>query len=150
MTEKGEASPPQRPQVPADMKAFNRVVVEDHRANHGQMKGPLAGRTVLLLTTTGARSREQRTVVLGYGRHHDSLVVIASNNGAEEHPSWYRNLLADPMATVEVGPEKFQARARTARPQEREELSKTVPYLESQQKLTSREIPIVVLDKVEG
>jgi deazaflavin-dependent oxidoreductase (nitroreductase family) len=67
--------------------------------------------------------------------------------GAVGHPKWYRNLLAKPIATVEVDGEKFEARARTAKPEEREELAKAVPYLESQQKLTKREIPLVVLER---
>jgi deazaflavin-dependent oxidoreductase (nitroreductase family) len=130
------------------MKAFNRAVIAEHRANAGKLSGPMAGRTVLLLTTTGARSGQPRTIVLGYGRADERYVVIASNNGAPAHPAWYANLLADPVATVEVGPEKFEVRASTAEPEERAELAKTVPYLERQQKLTSREIPLVVLERV--
>ena len=139
-----------RPQIPSDMKAFNRAVIAEHRANGGKLSGPMAGRTVLLLTTTGARSGEPRTTVLGYGGSGGRYVVIASNNGAPSHPAWYLNLLANPVATVEVGPEKFQARASTAPPEEREELAKLVPYLESQQKLTDRQIPLVVLERVSG
>jgi deazaflavin-dependent oxidoreductase (nitroreductase family) len=129
------------------MRAFNRAIIEEWRANGGRLSGPMAGRNLILLTTTGARSAEPRTTVLGFGRHGDVLVAIASDNGARSHPAWYLNLLANPNATVELGAEKFDVRARTARPEEREELAKTVPYLESQQKLTEREIPIVVLER---
>ena len=148
MGEHGRMTTPQRPQVPTDMKAFNRAVIEEHRANGGRLSGPMAGRGVFLLTTIGALSGQPRTVVLGYGRHGDNLIAIASNNGALEHPYWYRNLLAHPTATVEVGPETFEASGRTARPDEREELARAVPYLDSQQKLTEREIPIVVLERM--
>jgi deazaflavin-dependent oxidoreductase (nitroreductase family) len=85
--------------------------------------------------------------VLGYGRAGDWLVVIASDNGAPSAPDWYHNLLARPNATVEIGPEPFKVRARTAKPEERAELAKAVPYLEQQQGLTKREIPIVVLER---
>jgi deazaflavin-dependent oxidoreductase (nitroreductase family) len=112
------------------------------------MTGQMEGRGILLLTTTGARSGQPRTTVLGYGRHGDRYVVIASNNGAAKAPDWYHNLLAHPEATVEVGPDKFQVRATTAKPEERDELAKTVPYLESQQKLTTRELPLVVLARI--
>src|SRR4029077_11035827 len=108
----------------------------------------MEGRTVLLLTTTGRRSGQPRTIVLGYGRTGDRLGVVASNNGAPSDPDWYLNLLADPTATVELGPDKFRVRAATAGPGEREELAKVLPYLEGQQKLTPREIPIVALDRV--
>jgi deazaflavin-dependent oxidoreductase (nitroreductase family) len=87
--------------------------------------------------------------VLAFGRHAGNIVAIASNNGAPAHPAWYFNLLAHPMATVEVGPDKFEVRGRTARPEERATLGKVVPYLESQQRLTEREIPIVVLERLE-
>jgi deazaflavin-dependent oxidoreductase (nitroreductase family) len=132
------------------MKAFNHALIEEWRANNGKLSGRMAGRKLILLTTTGARSGEPRTVVLGFGRHGDNIVVIASNNGAASHPAWYLNLLERPAATVELGPTKFDVRARTAKPEERAALAKAVPYLESQQQLTEREIPIVVLERVES
>jgi deazaflavin-dependent oxidoreductase (nitroreductase family) len=141
--------PPRRApgQIPSDMNAFNRKVIEDFRANRGQLSGPLAGRTLMLLTTTGAKSGKERTAVLGFGKDGDRYVVIASANGAPSHPAWYQNLLARPTATVEVGPDKFQVRARTARPEEREKLTPLVPYIVQQQTLTKREIPIVILER---
>jgi len=132
------------------MKAFNRALIQEFRATGGQLSGAMAGRSLLLLTTTGVRSGRPQTVVLGFGRDGDQFVVIASDNGAASHPAWYRNLVANPTATIEVGPEKVEARARTARPDERERLTEFVPYLRSQQALTTREIPIVVLDRVTG
>jgi deazaflavin-dependent oxidoreductase (nitroreductase family) len=147
--ERGRDEPQVRkpPVIPTDMKAFNEKVMKEFRANHGQMSGPMAGRSILLLTTTGARTGKERTTVLGFGRAGDRLVVIASDNGAPAAPDWYHNLLASPIATVELGPEKFQVRAVTAQPDEREELARAVPYLKQQQTLTEREIPIVVLER---
>ena len=130
------------------MNAFNQTLIADFRATRGQMTGKMAGRGILLLTTLGARSGQPRTTVLGYGRHGNRYVVIASNNGAPKAPAWYHNLLRHPRATVEVGPDKFEVRATTAKPEERDELAKTVPYLESQQKLTTRQLPLVVLEPV--
>jgi len=72
--------------IPQDMKAFNRALIEEFRANRGTLSGPMAGRTVLLLTTTGARSGQPRTAVLGFGRHDERYVVIASNNGRVRIP----------------------------------------------------------------
>jgi len=135
------------PQIPSDIIAFNREVVEDFRKNRGKLTGPLAGRTLMLLTTTGAKSGKERTAVIGFGKDGDRYIVIASGNGAPSHPGWYYNLLARPIATVEVGPDKFKARARTARPEERESLKRFVRYIEQQETLTSREIPIVVLER---
>ncbi|HEY3195727.1 MAG TPA: nitroreductase/quinone reductase family protein [Candidatus Dormibacteraeota bacterium] len=138
---------PEPPQIPTDMKAFNKALIEEFRGNHGQLSGGMAGRQLVLLTTTGAQSGEPRTTVVGYRQHDDQLVVIASGNGAPNHPAWYRNLQRHPIATVELGPEKFEVRARTATPEERGEYAKLVPYLEGQQKLTEREIPVVILER---
>ena len=149
MSERSDAARPQRPAIPSDMKAFNRALIEEWRANNGKLTGRLAGRSLILLTTTGARSGEPRTAVLAFGRHGDKIIAIASNNGARAHPAWYINLLKRPTATVELGSDKFVVRARTARPDERESLATVVPYLESQQRLTERQIPIVVLERVE-
>ncbi len=93
----------QRPgpaQIPTDLKAFNRQVIDEFRANHGQLSGQLARSKVLLLTTTGATSGQPRTTVVGFGKDGDRYVVIASGNGAPAHPAWYLNLEANPMATV--------------------------------------------------
>jgi deazaflavin-dependent oxidoreductase (nitroreductase family) len=136
------------PQIPQDMRAFNKNLIIDFRATQGRMTGQMEGRGILLLTTKGSRSGEPRTAVLGYGRQGDRYVVIASNNGAPKAPAWYHNLLAHPEATVEVGPDKFEVRATTAKPEERDELAKAVPYLESQQKLTTRQLPLVVLEPI--
>ena len=135
------------PQIPSDMKAFNQQLIQDFRANGGKLSGPMAGRTLMLLTTTGRKSQQPKTVVLGFGKEGERYVVIASNNGAKDHPYWYGNLQTYPTVTVEVGPEKFTARARTARPEERERFKPLVPYINSQQELTEREIPIVVLER---
>jgi deazaflavin-dependent oxidoreductase (nitroreductase family) len=134
-------------QIPTDMNAFNKKVIDEFRANRGRLTGPLAGRTLMLLTTTGAKSGKERIAVLGFGKDGDRYVVIASGNGAPSHPGWYWNLLARPIATVEVGPDKFKVRARTAGAEEREQLKSLVRYLEQQQTLTTREIPIVVLER---
>ncbi|MGH7760531.1 MAG: nitroreductase/quinone reductase family protein [Candidatus Dormibacteraceae bacterium] len=141
-------TPRKAPVIPADMKAFNAKLIADFRANHGQFTGDMAGRGLLILTTTGARSGQPRSVVLGYGRHGDHLVVIASDNGAPKAPAWYHNLLAKSTATVEIaGPDQFVVRARTAGSEERDELANALPYLKQQQSLTTREIPIVVFER---
>jgi deazaflavin-dependent oxidoreductase (nitroreductase family) len=142
-------TPRKAPVIPTDMKAFNAKLIADFRANHGQFAGDMAGRSLIILTTTGAQSGEPRSVVLGYVRHGDRLLAIASNNGAPTAPAWYLNLLAHPTATIELaGPDRFEVRASTAKPDEREELAKALPYLDQQQGLTTREIPIVVFERV--
>ncbi len=134
-------------QLPPDMKAFNDRLIAEFRANHGELSGPLAGSRLLLLTTTGATSGEARTTVVGYRRDGGRYLAIASNNGNDRAPFWFRNLVADPNATVEVGSDTFRVKAKVATPQERPRLAKLIDYLGRQQALTSREIPIVILER---
>lgn len=113
---------------------------------HGELKVPS-----LLLTTTGRKSGEKYIFPLFYGTAGKGWFVVASKGGAPDHPGWYRNLLADPMAEVMVGTEKAQVRARTATGAEREALWQQAlgfwpPYADYQKK-TTREIPVVVLDR---
>jgi deazaflavin-dependent oxidoreductase (nitroreductase family) len=56
----------------------------------------------LLLTTTGRKSGQPRTVTLLYGRHGDEMVLVGSNFGQAHHPAWALNLEATPEAVVEV------------------------------------------------
>lgn len=149
MNEKRDDAPASNPAIPADMKAFNRALMDEWRANNGRLSGRMAASKLILLTTIGARSGKPRTTVIGYRRHGDELVAIASNNGAPDDPAWYRNLQAHPTATVELGADKFDVRTRTASPEEREEYASVVEYLESQQQLKTKEIPIVILERIE-
>jgi deazaflavin-dependent oxidoreductase (nitroreductase family) len=109
------------------------------------------GTTVLILTTTGRRSAEQRSTPLIYQQHGNDYVVVASKGGAPEHPSWYLNLEADPEVTVQVLGDRFKARAHTASPEEKPELWRTMtaawPSYEDYQSNTQRDIPVVVLER---
>src|SRR5690242_8249875 len=105
-----------------DWDAFNRGVVEDFRTNGGAATGRWAGRPLLLLTTTGAKTGRPRTTPLLYSTDGDRLVVIASKGGEPTNPDWYHNLLAQPDATVELGGESFPVRATIAEGAERRRL----------------------------
>lgn len=137
-----------RPQIPPDMKAFNEALIAEFRANQGRLSGQMAQAKVLLLTTTGAKSFAERTVVVGYRPYGERYGIIASNNGAPGSPHWFANLKANPVASVELGAEKFPVKARVADSAERAELAKIIEYFERQQALTQREIPIVILERV--
>ena len=131
------------------MKAFNVKLIEEFHANGGQLvTGPLAGTKPMLLTTTGAKSYAERTVVIGWRPYGDRYVAIASNNAAPNNPHWFHNLQANPVATAEIGTEKFSVRARVVDGAERAEVAKLIDYYERQQALTPREIPIVVFERV--
>jgi deazaflavin-dependent oxidoreductase (nitroreductase family) len=109
------------------------------------------GSSVLLLTTTGNRSGEQRTAPLIYGRDGDAYLVVASKGGSPDPPAWYVNLEADPDVEVQVLGDRFRARARTATAEERprmwEEMRSHWPDYHAYQARTDREIPVVVLER---
>jgi deazaflavin-dependent oxidoreductase (nitroreductase family) len=137
---------------PRDWGGFNEGVVEDFRTHHGQItKGPFTGRPLLLLTTRGAKSGRERTNPLAFTRDGDRIFVIASKGGGPTNPDWYRNLLANPRVTVEVGPERFEAKASVAKGAERRRLydlqATRMPGFKEYEKKTSREIPVVVLER---
>jgi proline iminopeptidase len=110
------------------------------------------GSTVLLLTTKGRKTGKETTNPLIYDLDGDNPVVVASKGGAPEHPGWYRNLTKDPEVEVQIKGDRFRARARTSEGEERERLWRQLnemwpPYDEYQTK-TTRQIPVVVLERV--
>jgi deazaflavin-dependent oxidoreductase (nitroreductase family) len=109
------------------------------------------GAPVLLLTTTGRHSGEQRTTPLIYGRHGEDYLIVASKGGAPEPPAWYLNLTDDPEVQLQVKADRFRARARTATADEKPELWQTMaeiwPDYDGYQTRTDREIPVVVLER---
>src|SRR5215470_18074408 len=103
-----------------DMKQINAGVIAQFRAG-----GPIEGMNrdgLLLLTTTGAKSGQSRTTPMMFHRDGGRLLVIASNIGAQNHPHWYLNLVADPHVVVEVGHERFDAIAAPFQGPERDQL----------------------------
>jgi deazaflavin-dependent oxidoreductase (nitroreductase family) len=136
-----------------DWNDWNSGVLEEFRANRGKiLTGRFAGRSLVLLTTTGARSGKVRTAPLAFTRDGDNYVVIASKAGSPKHPDWYHNLVRNPVVTLETGEETFQARARVAEGDERERLYQAqatlMPNFAEYQKRTSRQIPVVVLERL--
>ncbi|MGX2995786.1 nitroreductase/quinone reductase family protein [Streptomyces sp. JNUCC 64] len=131
--------------------SFNESVIDEFRANRGKVGGYFEGSDLLLLTATGARSGEERTVPLGYVAHGDELLVVGSNLGGPKHPDWYHNLLANPLVRVEVGADSFEAVAVPAEGGERDRLFAHVvasePGYGEYQENTSRVLPVVVLRK---
>lgn len=106
---------------------------------------------ILILTTRGRRSGEERLRPLIFGEDDGRYVIVASQGGAPRHLDWYLNLSADPTVHVQIKGDRFAARARTAEGEERERLWRRMaeiwpPYDEYQQR-TDRVIPVVVLER---
>jgi deazaflavin-dependent oxidoreductase (nitroreductase family) len=135
-----------------DMKEFNQRVITDFRANDGKVGGQMENMPLLLVTMTGAKSGRTITLPLAYSTDGNRIVVIASYAGAPNNPSWYHNLVAHPVVTVELGGEKYQARATVTAGAERDRLFKQqadlLPIFNDYQKKTTRRIPVFVLERI--
>jgi deazaflavin-dependent oxidoreductase (nitroreductase family) len=132
---------------------FTTALIADFRAHGGKVtSGPFLGRNLLLLTTTGARSGEARLAPLVYTCDGDSIVVVASKGGAPTDPAWYRNIVANPIVTVELGGETFRARASIAEGGDRDRLyaahAAEYPAFKDYEAKTTRLIPVVRLDRI--
>jgi deazaflavin-dependent oxidoreductase (nitroreductase family) len=127
----------------------NQSVIQEFRENGGQVGGPWEGRDLLLLTTSGRKSGRPRTTPVAYTRDGDRLLVYASKGGAPEDPDWFRNLVADPEVTVEVGPGRYAATAVPLEGEERDRLwaehTARWPHFADYQAKAGRLIPVVAL-----
>src|SRR5258708_8464183 len=107
------------------MAHWNEATIQEFHSKAGKGVGPVGDR-LMLLTTVGARSGEERISPVMYHRDGERYVVVASKGGAPDHPAWYRNLKANPLARVEVGAAAgtatFAVRGREAEGEERHRL----------------------------
>jgi F420H(2)-dependent quinone reductase len=121
-----------------------------YRATHGRVGGRIGRADVVLVTTTGRRSGQPRTVPLMAFADADRLVLVASNGGRDDHPAWYLNLIANPAVSVRRGDETHVMRARVATHDERAALWPTVVQgwdrVDTYQWRTARKIPLVFLE----
>jgi deazaflavin-dependent oxidoreductase (nitroreductase family) len=138
--------------MPTDQEFMdgNRSVIDEFRANDGVVAS--LGFPVLLMTTTGARTRRRTTVPLGFAVDSGRVFVVASKGGSPKHPAWFHNLRSNPAVTVELGRNSYQATARVAEGDERDRLFEAMkthaPELRSFEQRVRRTIPVVVLEGV--
>lgn len=92
------------PTVPdSPMAEFNNRIIEEFRANNGVVGGPFEGATLLLLTSTGAKSGRPRLAPLAYLTIDGKTIIVGSKAGADTNPDWVHNLRAHPRAHIEIG-----------------------------------------------
>jgi deazaflavin-dependent oxidoreductase (nitroreductase family) len=136
----------------ADPNSWNQGIIDEFRANGGKVGGGFAGAPLLLLTTTGAKSGQSRTNPVMYLAEGDRLFVFASKGGAPSNPDWYYNLVANPVARVEVGTDSYDVKAGVVTGVERDRIyaqqAKLYPGFGEYQEKTSRTIPVVALERV--
>lgn len=140
--------------APTDLRAFHARRIAEFRANGGKLNPPLDAAPLLVLTTIGAKSGKEHATPMSYTRDGERIIVVAAAGGAPQHPAWYHNLVANPEVTVEVGGERFQAHASIARGAERARLfaqhAEQRPNFVEYQRQTTRQLPVVVLERRHG
>lgn len=135
-----------------DPEAWTRNLIADMRANDGRpSSGPMAGKPLMILTTKGVKTGQERTAIVTYHRDGDAWVVAASKGGSPTDPLWYGNLTAHPDVTIEVDNQVVPVHASVATGAERERLWNDhvaqLPEFGEYPKKTDRVIPMVVLEK---
>ena len=134
-----------------DDELFGAEHVRVYRETGGERGYRWRGTEILLLSTQGRSSGETRTTPLIERTDGDHWVVVASKGGTPENPSWYENLRADPEAEIQVQDQRIPVRARTAEGEERarlwQKMAEVWPAYDEYQRRTSREIPVVVLER---
>ena len=133
---------------------WNSQIIKEFRASGGKVGVMGEDSPLLLLTTTGAKSGQRHTTPTMYLRDGNRLLVFASKSGAPTNPDWYRNLLAHPAVTVEVGTETYQAIASPITGEERDRLyakqANLYPQFADYQMKTTRKIPVIALERKKG
>jgi deazaflavin-dependent oxidoreductase (nitroreductase family) len=134
-----------------EVQDWNTKLIQEFRANQGQIGGNFQGAPLLLLHTTGARTGKERVNPMMYQSLDGGRVaVFASKAGADTNPDWYRNLVAHPDVSAEIGTETLSFRARTADHAERDPIwskqKQDYPGFAEYESKTSREIPVVILE----
>ena len=136
------------------MSDYNRPVIDEFRANGGQVGGLFEGAPLLLLTTTGARSGQPHTTPAVYAEDAGRLIVFATNAGSSTAPAWLHNLRAHPTVAVELGTARGEATATEITGPERDRLyadqARRDPAFQAYQDGTSRLIQVVALDLADG
>jgi len=135
------------------MNDWNKQIIDEFRANAGKVGGPFENTPIMLLHSTGRKSGKQYVNPLAYQQlDGDAIAVFGSKGGTPTHPEWYRNVLANPTVSVEVGTDKWDATAREAEGEERERIwtkqKKEFPGFADYEQRTTRRIPVIVLERV--
>jgi F420H(2)-dependent quinone reductase len=138
--------------------AVNRLSFRALSAVHGFLYRRGLGRSIgpmqqILLTTSGRKTGKPHTVPLGAVRERDGWVVIGSYWGADVHPSWWLNLVANPQATIQVDDQIIKVRMEEITdPADRERIWNTavarMKNYASYPKKTARVIPLGLLRPV--
>lgn len=128
----------------------NRIGVWMYRRLDGRLASGSKDVHVLMITTPGRRTQLPRSTCVRYLETEDGLVVWGTGSGSTRDPDWFRNLRVASEVTVQVGAERFPARARELVGDERDAVWTGVvlaraPQVEKYARRAGRTIPVAVL-----
>ena len=131
-------------------KLFIGFHVFMYRITGGKFGGEMRGFKVLILTTKGRKSGKILSAPLGYFERDGGYIIVASNNGASNSPSWYHNIKANPDdVTIQVKDKKMKVKPEIILGEARRPLYDWIvsiaPNYGEYEKTTTREIPLVLL-----
>lgn len=131
---------------------WNAQIIDEFRANEGSVGGQFEGAPLLLLHTTGAKTGLERVNPMMYLTEDGQIFVFASKAGADTHPDWYHNLVANPEVTIERGGESYAANAIPITGDERDRIftiqADRYPGFAEYEAKTSRVIPVVEIVRI--
>lgn len=132
------------------LKLFTRINVWVYRLSRGRLMNKLAGRPILLVGMTGAKTGKPRTIPLMFVPHERGYLLVASQGGAPRHPLWYHNLVAHPEVNITFSGETKKMVARRLTAQEKDSVwpvcCQYYPPYQAYQDRTNREIPVFLCE----
>lgn len=143
----------QTPNKVIDVGAW--MLENGHRAllkvTGGRFPRKVLGMQPVELHTTGRTSGQRRSTLLTAPIIDESRVVlVASKGGHQDHPDWYKNLVANPDVEVTIDERTRPMRARTASAEEKAQLWPEIvgryKGYDGYQRNTDREIPVVICE----
>lgn len=144
--QKNYGSPPNR----TVLKLFTRLNVFLYNATSGKLGSRLMGRDICIITMTGARSGKERQIPLMYVPYKQGILLVASQGGADKHPTWFYNLMANPSIKVTVHGQQMNLTARQATPEEKQQVwpicVEHYPDYENYRHRTKRDIPVFICE----
>ena len=135
---------------------YARTLHHSDRVAYGLTRGRstftswFSGLPVVMLTTTGAKTGQPRTLPVVGVPHDDRLIVIASNYGQHRNPGWYYNLRAHPRATIVFEGESRPVLAHELDGDERERwyargIEMYPGWRQYRERAANRQIPVIEL-----
>lgn len=132
------------------IKPFSKLNVFIYKLTRGLLMGKFQGRPVMLVTMTGAKTGNKRTIPLMYVPYKEGVIVVGSQGGAPKSPVWVKSIQQNPDVVVQYRGNKMELRARQADDAEKAEVwptcVKNYPPYQDYQDRTDRNIPVFICE----